>query len=161
MRRSDFLRVALASIALTVGMTAQEPASAPPAPAEPRFFRLDFVVKELDGTKVVSSRSYSTMAALGAATSVRAGSRLPYQTAPGGYQFVDVGSHLDFRGLSLVAPDRLSLVVIVDLNAVARPDDSAPPIIRQNSWSSTTLVQIRFGATGIWWLTEEAEAAVV
>ncbi|MFN3327174.1 MAG: hypothetical protein ACK5AZ_27110, partial [Bryobacteraceae bacterium] len=26
---------------------------------------------------------------------------------------------------------------------------------------NTTLVQIRFGATGIWWLTEEAEAAVV
>ena len=58
-----------------------------PKPSEPlKFYKLEFVLKEVEGAKVLNARSYSMTAATDArgTQSIRAGIRVPYQV--GAYQ---------------------------------------------------------------------------
>jgi hypothetical protein len=106
-----------------------------PAPA--KFYKLDFVVKEVEGAKVVNSRAYSMTASDGnAKSSIRAGSKVPSSKAT----YIDVGVNIDVLAIKEIQ-NRLSFRLLVEITSI--PGDSAPenaPLIRQNRWDSELLV---------------------
>ena len=61
-----------------------EPAKAGGAPAaEPRYFHLDFVIKELEGGKAINARAYAmTVSTDRERTAVRSGNKVPVPTGP-------------------------------------------------------------------------------
>src|SRR6476620_4455250 len=81
-------------------------AAAVPALAQPeaKFYKLDYVVKELEAGKVVNSRSYSTMAQVSVpggernSASIRAGGRVPVAST-NGTQFFETGVNIDSSSL--------------------------------------------------------------
>src|ERR1700758_5091110 len=76
-------------------------------PAEPKaFYQMTFVVKEVDGDRVVNSRTYYSSASThGVPSSIRAGEKVPFATGEGNtttWQQVDVGVAIDCRDLELI-----------------------------------------------------------
>lgn len=121
----------------------------------PKFYKLDFTVKEVEGGKVLNARTYSVMVSAerdGGATSclIRTGSKVPTVTGGSGvnsqFTYIDVGVNIDCRGGVKEVPGGLSLGVNADISsALQEPATSAnlPPIIRQNRWSSNVLVPLK------------------
>lgn len=114
----------------------------PVAPAaEPEYFRLDFVVKEVQDGKTVNSRSYSTVTMVGGRdrSSIRAGTKMPVQTG-----YVDVGVNIDCFSVQRVQ-NRLAILVSAELSTVTSSQDKAAPIappVRQNKWTSPVIFPI-------------------
>jgi hypothetical protein len=123
-----------------------------------KYYRLDFVVKEVEDGKVVNARSYSASwsnAPQAPAASIRTGSRVPIQGAGGAVQYVDVGINIDVRRSGIPDPgpaepqggqDQLAMNVSADVSSVAAPLESAmnaPPVVRNNRWSSVVIVPVR------------------
>jgi hypothetical protein len=116
-----------------------------------KFYKLEFVVKEVEGGKVLNTRSYSTTVSADTKdpgpTSIRAGGKVLYQTTPGdskNFQYVDIGVNIDCRAIKEVERG-LSLYVSASISSVPS-DPAAPaaaPTIRQNSWSSVTIVPLK------------------
>ncbi|MGI8745911.1 MAG: hypothetical protein ACR2NN_25695 [Bryobacteraceae bacterium] len=113
-------------------------------PDAPKFYKLDFVVKEVEATKVVNARSYSTMISDKSIwpNSIRAGSKVPYNTSGTQYQYAEVGVNIDCRAAMEIGSE-LSLVVNAEVSSTAPESPQNTPIIRQNKWASTVLVPIR------------------
>lgn len=117
----------------------------------PKFYKLEFTLKELEGGKTINSRSYSTLMPVqtpGSNTpgsSIRAGGRVPFVTGtnPNQFQFIDEGVNLDLRELREAAGD-VSFYVAADMSTVVH--EGAPtsqPIIRQNKWQGSVLVPVK------------------
>ncbi|MGI9070252.1 MAG: hypothetical protein ACR2JB_02710 [Bryobacteraceae bacterium] len=113
-----------------------------------KFYRLDFVVKEVADAKVINTRSYSTMISTGAHPgSIRTGNKVPFQTGPASnYDYLDVGVKVDCRSAREV-DNQLWLWVTADVSNLA-PGSAAlsagvPPLLRQNSWSSDLILPLR------------------
>jgi len=130
-------------------LLAQGDKTAAPA-AEPEYFRLNFVVKEIQDGKTVNARNYSTLMVAGemARASIRTGTKLPVQTGVGNipqFQYVDVGVNIDCNSLRRLQ-NRLAMILNVDLSTALPHQDkltpSGPQQIRQNRWSSPLLVTI-------------------
>jgi hypothetical protein len=117
--------------------------------AEPtKFYKLDFVVKEVQGAKILNARTYSAVASAGNRMSeIRAGSKLPYISKQGAtteYQQIDVGVSIDMHEVKEI-DNRLSFSIMVEISSVAE-GPSAPtdhPIVRQNKWSSNVTVPLK------------------
>jgi len=109
-----------------------------------RFYKLDFVVKELDGGKPVNSRMFSAMLGLqtpgrdNSPAVIRAGGRVPVPNGTG-FNFIDLGVNIDVRDLRDVQGD-LSMYVSADISSMLQDNPGAQPIIRQNKWSGIVLV---------------------
>ena len=127
---------------------AQETASAQPAKvatATPKrqFYRLDFVIREVDGGHVTNSRSYSLIASTDHAfNSIRTGNKVPVANSG---QYTDVGVSIDCRDAEELG-DQLSINVTAELSTI--PDTSERgsgglPLIRQNRWSSRVLLPLK------------------
>jgi hypothetical protein len=134
----------------------------PEAPKEPpKFYKLEFVVKELDAGKVVNARSYSMTASTGTQRSVtHTGSKVPVPTSPPTapespgshpyavsipqYTIINVGVNIDCSSLMEVK-SKLSLAIKADISSIAQESTTNPsqPIIRQNVWESTVVVPIK------------------
>jgi hypothetical protein len=138
----------LATTLVAGALLAQGDKSAAPA-AEPEYFRMDFVVKEIQDGKVVNSRSYSlvTLASGKDRGSVRAGTKMPVQTGSPqspAFQYVDVGVNIDCNSVQRLQ-NRLTMYVSAELSTVAPPQDkgvSMPQPIRSNRWNSPVIVPI-------------------
>ena len=120
------------------------------AAEQPKYFHLDFVVKELDGGKVVNARNYATaVATVDSTCSIRTGNKVPIPTGgPGGdhnqYTFVDVGVNIDCRGGAREIDGNLALMVVAEVSSVAAGGSPMlPPMIRQTKWSSNVIVPFR------------------
>jgi hypothetical protein len=122
--------------------------AAPESQESQKFYKLEFVVKEVEGGKVLNTRAYSTTVSFDAkdtgSTSIRARGRVAYQTTTGdtkSVQYLDIGVSIDCRSIKEVGRG-LSLYVSADISSV--PSDTsaatAPPTIRQNTWNSVTIV---------------------
>jgi len=117
--------------------------------AEPEYFRLDFVVKEVQNGKAVNSRNYSMVVLADAKerSSIRTGTKTPVPTVPGQpqmYQYVDVGVNIDSRSVQRQR-DRLIMNVNAELSTVAPVEDKtapAVPPIRQNRWNAPVIIPI-------------------
>jgi hypothetical protein len=116
-----------------------------------KFYKLEFVVKEVEAGKVLNARAYSTTASADSkdsgSTSIRASSRVPYQTATGdskSVQYLDIGVNIDCRAIKEVERG-LSLYVTANISSVPS-DPAAPaaaPTVRQNTWSSLAIVPLK------------------
>jgi hypothetical protein len=113
------------------------------------FYRLEFVTKELDETKVVMSRNYSMTVSDKATGQIRTGSRVPSPTSTGGgntqFTYIDLGVSIDCREVHEVS-GQLTLSVTVDLSSASADTaavSGAPPVVRQYKWSSGVIVPLR------------------
>src|SRR4051794_12763868 len=115
-----------------------------------KFYKLDFVVKEVEGTKVVNSRSYFMTLPVevpgqgSQGGSIRAGSRLPTptNTGGGGFNYIDVGVSIDCKMLREMQSD-VSVYVTADISSHSVEPTLPAPVIRQNRWSSMVLVPVK------------------
>lgn len=133
--------VGLLTLALIAGTCFAEDA------APPKFFKLDFVVKELEGAKVLNARTYSVVVSVQTDSppcSIRTGSKVPYSTGGTQYSYLDVGVSIDCRAVK-EAPGGLSLRVDADVSSVleSTTPTNLPPIVRQNKWASNVVVPLR------------------
>ena len=132
--------------------SSQETVAKDTAPSGPSVRHLlKFVVKELEGGKVINSREYSTYLAGGSketagTSSIRTGSKVPipvsYETArPTSTQitYIDVGVNIDVRG-DRVEDGKLYCFIKAEITSIdtsANSENSVfPRVVRQNSWSS-------------------------
>lgn len=139
---------------IAVARTAEHHTTTPP-----QFFRLNFVVKEVQGKKVIDSRNYTTEISAAPITdnnehskfdypsrSIRAGTRIPVAQSEN-FIYMDVGVNIDCKNPVLVG-DRLAMQVTANISNIAKshPSGSAkqitPPIVQQNSWKSEVLIPI-------------------
>ena len=113
---------------------------------EPKYYHLDFVVKELESGKIINARSYSMTISTGdtGGFSIRTGNKVPVPAgSTGSFTYVDVGVNIDCR-LAKEVQDQLALYVAAEIsNAATEPPASNPPLIRQTKWSSNVIVPIR------------------
>jgi hypothetical protein len=115
----------------------------------PKFYKLDYVVKEVEGGKVVNSRVFSTMLAVQVPgreahpASIRAGGRVPVRSE-NNTQFYDLGVNIDARELRESQGD-LSLYLSVDINTVTQEATGGIPVTltRANKWSGSVLVPVK------------------
>ena len=112
-------------------------------PAEPiSYYRLDFVIKEVEGGKVLNSRAYfMTTSTSPRNASIRTGSKVPYQTGGGQYNYADVGINIDCKTIK-EENNRLILDLQAEVSSTAPGAEGSLPIIRQNKWISTVTVPL-------------------
>lgn len=118
--------------------------------AEPtKFYKLEFVVKEVQGNKVLNARTYSTVVPSGGhiGQNIRAGSKIPFISKQGAtteFQQIDVGVSIDTKDVK-ETDDRLSFGIGVDISSLAEGPSSPSdhPVLRQNRWSSTATIPLR------------------
>jgi hypothetical protein len=98
-------------------------------------YHLVFVVRELDGSKVVNSRTYALSVLDHDRGKIRAGSRVPVQFGENNFQYQDVGINIDCR-----VQERESGVLLdakLEMPGVASPEDmsgkSPQPVFRNLS----------------------------
>lgn len=152
---SRFAGVMVVSTLLGSAALAQEAPAKPPAKA--RFYRLDFVVKEVEDGKTTNSRAYFAImsSANGASqTAIRSGSRVPIATPAGSsnYQFYEVGVNIDCRpsvpqeSEALESQGLLALNITADISGVAPTEGMAnaqAPITRNIRWASAVIVSVK------------------
>ncbi len=112
-----------------------------------KFYHLDFVVKEVDGGKVINSRSYSTMISTGTQNflgEIRTGNKVPYHSDKGS-EYLDVGVSIDCQSARELE-NQLELHVSTEVSNLApgQTASSGPlPLLRQNRWRSDVLIPLR------------------
>jgi hypothetical protein len=120
-----------------------------PRPADDqRFYKLDFVIKELEGGKVLSSRSYITTVISGGKAVVRTGDRVQVSIPNGkpdpGSMFLEVGVNLDARLITADAT-KLTMHISADISGFASPESSR--VISSLKWESDALIPLRKATT--------------
>ena len=183
--RSADARAAIAPAAAPTMLIAQAatPAAAPsadvkssptpeakPVPTEmPRYFRFDFVLKEVDERKVINSRTYTLIMAVrrpgnvkydpsaSNRSSIRSGNRIAIVTGSFGtpgtgaalntvqnqYQYIDVGVNIDVSS-PVESQGELMMDVRADVSNTPGGVDAntSNPSIRQTRWESSVVVPI-------------------
>lgn len=114
-----------------------------------KFYKLDFVVKEVEGTKVLNARAYSMFVSTepsAAPGSIRAGSRVPVPQSPGSsqYTYVELGVNIDCRSVVELESD-LSMSITADISGALQDTATSnpAPVIRNNRWTSTVIIPVR------------------
>src|ERR1700722_4175702 len=137
------LGIVFLSVIVTAGACfAQKPIE------DARYYRLDFVVKEMESGKVINARSYSTttVSTGGPRGSViRSGNKVPTSTGgtgPGSLTYLDIGVNIDCRAEREIQ-DQLALNVSAEISSIATEPPSNPPLIRQTKWESDVIVPLR------------------
>ncbi len=130
-----------------------ETAKAPPAPEH--FYRLNYVLEELDASgKPVNSRSFATTVSTAGSRSatISVGTKVPVATGStdqGGkvetqFQYIDVGVKLGTRDIHEEG-NGLSFTLHVEVSSLATPaviEGVSEPVLRQNIWEGTALIPI-------------------
>lgn len=116
-----------------------------------QFYRLDFLVKQLDHGRAIDSRNYTMEVSLAQSgglvphtSSIRTGTKVPVQTDPGKYQYIDVGVNIDCQHVRS-AGDGLAMEVAADVSDVAKQSPTnaySIPLIRQDRWDSDVFVPL-------------------
>jgi hypothetical protein len=115
-----------------------------------KFYHLEFVVKELEGGKVINSRSYSMSVAKretgGNFTnrSLRTGTKVLIQAEAGKTSYYDVGVSIDCRELELIQ-NELAMNLSAEISSLQGGGDGTQggiPTILQNRWNSEVIVQL-------------------
>ena len=117
------------------------------------FYRLEFVARELDDNKVITTRTYIATASEKATSQIRTGGRVPVTTKSKdtsgntveSVTYLDLGVNIDARDIREVA-GQLSLVVNADISSAATGDGaplSGAPVIHQYRWNSGVIVPLR------------------
>lgn len=115
-----------------------------------KFYKLDFVVREVEGGKVLNARTFSMTVSddtLNNHSIIRTGSKVPYTADGSQFTFLDVGVGIDCYHVAEMR-DAMSLVIAADISSIVQesPPASAPvrqPVVRQNKWNSGVIVPLR------------------
>jgi hypothetical protein len=118
------------------------------APTEQqKFYRLDFVIKEVADGRVINDRSYAIMISTGASSfpgEIRTGNKVPYGGS-NSTQYVDVGVNLDCESARDLE-NQLALHVAAEVSNLA-PGQTAGngplPLLRENKWRSDVILPLR------------------
>ena len=118
--------------------------------APKKFYRLDFLVRELENERAINSRSYAMIVRSNTERgSMRAGEQVPYASSSGAstqWQQIDVGVSIDCRKLEELG-ERVALDLRAEISSVVENHDNgvsaARPIIRSNRWESTVLLPLK------------------
>lgn len=130
---------------LIVGLLLAASTCAAQTPEPPKFYKLDFVVKEIEGGKTLNARNYSTiLSTKGRPSSIRAGSRVPVPSAPGSSQwtYLEVGVNIDCNLPEEVAGE-LFVPLTVDITSIPQDAATSVPVLRSNKWTSTVVVPLK------------------
>ena len=118
-------------------------------PEPPKFYKLDFVLKEVEAARVLNARSYSITVSTDTSSphsSIRTGSKVPTPTgSTGQFTFIDVGVNIDC-GPVKAEQNELSLAVTAEVSSILQESTTPPaahPVIRQNKWTSSVVVPIK------------------
>jgi hypothetical protein len=138
-----FLILSLATLVFAGPGMAQTPETKP----EPKFYKLDIVLKELEAGKVLTSRAYVILlTSSGYSASVRTGDKVAVSTGgPQNTQFtyIDVGVNIDCRALSATATE-LGLSVTADVSSMGESKNGTqPPTVTQTRWNAQAVVPLR------------------
>ncbi len=144
MRRMMWKMLLVATLATGVLLAQGDKTAAPTA--EPEYFRLNFVLKEVENGKVVNSRSYSMLMVTGDKdrASIRASSKMPMETGPAeSRSFFQVGVNIECESARRLQ-NRLTIHVNADLTTLPAQQDKGAPWsqIRQTRWNSSVVVSI-------------------
>jgi len=119
--------------------------------APPKFFKLEFVVKEVEGNRVVNSRSYSATDSTEepGGCSIRAHTKVPYTVGNSTSEY-DTGVSIDCRnlkevtaGLALRVEASISSIPQEPASGIQYSATSSPPAVRDNRWGSNVVVPIK------------------
>jgi hypothetical protein len=125
--------------------SAEAQASAPKP--EAHYYRLEFVLKELDGDgRVINSRNYQTSVSTDGRTSyVRAGTKIPIRVNDkDNIQYLDIGVNIDCE-MARETAQGLALQIKSEISSLANPpagNEASTPMVRQNVWQSMTQLPI-------------------
>ena len=106
---------------------------------EAKFYKLNFVVKEVEGSKVLNARTYSMLASTDSTNSIRAGEKVPVTVGPGQTQILDIGTNVDCHHVRPVE-NELALDVTVDSSGMVQ--ETAQPLVRTFRWSSGVVIPL-------------------
>jgi hypothetical protein len=124
----------LVSLAFTTAV-AQDTRSEPrkKAQAESGFYKLDFIVRELEDGKTVNTRNYTLMARTGEWQQLRVGTRVPVTTKDTNVSWQDLGFNLDCRILG--QEENAALITKAEIASFATDGEktgpNGAPLIRQ------------------------------
>jgi hypothetical protein len=112
-----------------------------------KFYKLEFVVREVQGAKVLNARTYSSVVAAGRSSEIRAGTKIPYVSKQGGtteFQQIDIGVNIDAKDIKEVQ-SHLNFTIFVEISSIAEvaPDPTDHPVVRQNRWTSNATVPFK------------------
>jgi len=139
-------------LTLCCAASAQETAAKDTTPSGPSVRHLlKFVVKELEGGKVINSREYSTYLAGGSketagTSSIRTGSKVPIPVSYEPKQpnlaqitYIDIGVNIDIRG-DRVEDGKLYCFIKAEITSIdtsaSAESSTFPKVVRQNLWNS-------------------------
>jgi hypothetical protein len=119
-----------------------------------KFYKLEFVMKQMEGAKILNSRTYSTIVSTKERSSIRVGSKVPYASEKSAsaegkpyatqIQQIDIGLGIDVTGVK-EEQNRLSFNLTADISSIAPVENPVPdsPVVRQSRWSSTVLIPLK------------------
>jgi hypothetical protein len=142
--------VALAGVRCWAQDTAAKKTDVTPTKA---FYELTYVLRELDGDRVINTRSYSTMTSVDEAVQIRADEKVPFFSGgnSGSWQQLDVGVNIDSKQLEDLG-ERVALSVSADVSSLAGEQKSPSvssfspgtlPLIRNNKWVARVLLPLK------------------
>ena len=107
-------------------------------------YRLDFSVNELEDGKKINTRQYSMNLNADDADEIKIGNRVPVDSGPGTFQYLDVGTNIWCRIGERA--EGIPLTVRADVNNLAIPDQAngheSRPVVRQFKINASTLAQV-------------------
>ena len=107
-------------------------------------YRLDFSVNELEDGKKINTRQYSLNLNADDANEIKIGTRVPVDSGPGTFQYLDVGTNIWCRIGERA--EGIPLSVRADISNFAVPDQASGhesrPIVRQFKINASTLAQV-------------------
>ena len=97
------------------------------ASEQPKYFRLEIVVKEVEAGKVINARAYSLTASTEAQYrgSIRTGNRVPYEVKTGEFNFADVGVNIDCYHVR-EAQNQLTMDISVEVSSLVGDSQANP-----------------------------------
>ena len=112
------------------------------AKAEPKFYKLTFVVKEVDGEKVINGRTYSMLVSTLSNGSIRTDDKLPVAEENNQFQVFNIGTNVDCLHVKPVQND-VALDVTVDTSGVSATSGTPPrSFVRNYRWSAGVVIPL-------------------
>jgi hypothetical protein len=113
-----------------------------------KFYKIDFAIKELEGGKVVNTRTFSMVSSPSQpfnAGQIRTGDKVAVVsgTFAGGntqYTYVDLGVSIDCRVVAVV-DNQIMMTITADVSSLA--SQGSPPVVAQTKWNSGATVPLR------------------
>jgi hypothetical protein len=111
------------------------------AKAEPKFYRLTFVVKELDASKAINARTYTLLVSTDSSSSIRTGDKLPV-AEQNQFDMFNLGTNIDCQHVSPLQ-NELALNVSVDVTGMSETSGTpARAFVRNYRWSSGVIIPL-------------------